>query len=212
VNPGRRGGKPATNRLSYGTAFYYVLVVVIKLIVTGRRSDFRFPVAAFRIAQAPPLTAFPPSPVLRPAAKQLTNAMDLSPSRETKSHSATQEIPSLSCNLKVHYRVRKSPPLVPILTQTNPVRTTPSHFSKTHFNIILHLRIYFCSGLFASGFPTKTLRAFLLAAMHVATENDFKAIKKVYIHTERAGITITFLTLVWKVLGSNSGRDTTCPD
>jgi hypothetical protein len=26
VNPGRRGGKPATNRLSYGTALYSMLV------------------------------------------------------------------------------------------------------------------------------------------------------------------------------------------
>jgi hypothetical protein len=26
ANPGRRGGKPATNRLSYGTAFYPSLI------------------------------------------------------------------------------------------------------------------------------------------------------------------------------------------
>jgi hypothetical protein len=29
-NPGRRGGKPATNRLSYGTAFYLYLNLTLE--------------------------------------------------------------------------------------------------------------------------------------------------------------------------------------
>jgi hypothetical protein len=38
--------------------------------------------------------------------------MKQSPSWETNSHSANQEIPCISWNLKVHYHVHKSPPLL----------------------------------------------------------------------------------------------------
>jgi hypothetical protein len=38
---------------------------------------------------------------------------------------------------KFPYRVLKIPPLVPLLSLVNPVHTTPSYFSRVHFNIIL---------------------------------------------------------------------------
>jgi hypothetical protein len=42
---------------------------------------------------------------------------------EANSHSASQEIPCLLQDLKIHYQVHKSPPLVPTENQMNSVQT-----------------------------------------------------------------------------------------
>jgi len=48
---------------------------------------------------------------------------------EANSHSASQEIPCLLCNLKAHYCIHNRLPLVPILSQLYLVHTFSPYFS-----------------------------------------------------------------------------------
>jgi len=70
-----------------------------------------------------------PSPVL-------TYFIVQSPSWEANWFAASQEIPHISRNPKVHYRTHKRPPPVPILGQPNPVHIRTSHLLENHPNII----------------------------------------------------------------------------
>jgi hypothetical protein len=63
--------------------------------------------------------------------------MELSPSWEAANCAATRELPSILWNPEAHYRVHKSPPLVPILSQIDPIHSIPSYLSKIHFNIVI---------------------------------------------------------------------------
>jgi hypothetical protein len=57
---------------------------------------------------------------------------ELSPSWAAANCAATLELPSILRNPKAHHRVHKSPPLVPILSQIDPIHTIPSYLSKIH--------------------------------------------------------------------------------
>jgi hypothetical protein len=67
---------------------------------------------------------------------QRINSIKQSPSSEAKSLSAIQEILCLLWKPKVDFRVHNSLPLVPILSQFNPVHTLQPYFLMINSNII----------------------------------------------------------------------------
>ena len=58
-----------------------------------------------------------------------------SPSWEANWFAASQEIPRISRNPKVHYRTHKHPPPVSILAHPNPIHIPTTHLLEIHHNI-----------------------------------------------------------------------------
>jgi hypothetical protein len=77
--------------------------------------------------------------------------MEQSPSWEANRFPASQEIPRIIWNTKVHYRTHKCPSPVPIMIQLHPTSW------RSILIIPFHLRLRLPSGLFPLGVPTKTL-------------------------------------------------------
>jgi hypothetical protein len=77
------------------------------------------------------------------------NSMQQSPSWEANRSSATKDIPRILWNQKVHYRIQKSPPLVPILSQINLVHTPHPIFVRSILILSSLLRLDLPSGSFS---------------------------------------------------------------
>ena len=69
----------------------------------------------------------------------LTYSRDQSPSWEVNWFPASQETPHIVWNPKVYYPIYKWPPLVPVLSEINPVDAPQFFFQKIHLNISIKL-------------------------------------------------------------------------
>jgi hypothetical protein len=76
-----------------------------------------------------------------------------SPSWEDTQFSASQEIPHILWNMKVHYHVYKCSPPVPFMSQINPVHIPPHPTSWISISI---LSSHLCLGLPSCSFPQVT--------------------------------------------------------
>jgi hypothetical protein len=80
--------------------------------------------------------------------------------------SASQEIPYLLVNPKIHYRVHNSPPTFPVLSQMNPVHTLQTYFLKIRYNIVLPAAPKWSLTL---RLPINILYAFLISPMRATS-------------------------------------------
>ena len=94
---------------------------------------------------------------------------------------ASQEIPRILWNLRVHYHIHNCPPPVPILSQLHPV-STPSHFLKIHLNIVLPS---------ASG--SSWSATLFISMMHGQTN-----IKQMYVYTIRSSFVECLCCVTWQ--------------
>ena len=84
------------------------------------------------------------------------------PFGEDNRYVASQEIPLILWNWKVHHHVSNILSQGPIPSPINPAHAHPSYFFIESILILSsHLCLALASGLFPSGFPIKTLYAFL---------------------------------------------------
>jgi hypothetical protein len=94
------------------------------------------------------------------------NFMELISFWEAASLAATHTLPNILWNPMVNYRFYKSPPLVPILSEIDPVHTTPTSL-RSSLVMSDHIRLGLPSGLFPSGSPNSILYAFLFSPLRV---------------------------------------------
>jgi hypothetical protein len=93
----------------------------------------------------------------------LTHSTEQNPSWKANRFSASQEIPRILWNPKVHYLIHKCRPPVPTQNQIDPVHTPHPTSWRSILILSSLLRLGLPSGLLPSGFPTTNLYTPLLS-------------------------------------------------
>jgi hypothetical protein len=92
---------------------------------------------------------------------------------------ASQEFSHHLWNQEVHCCVHQSQPLVPILSQINPVHVLNASSLRPILILFSYLLLGLPSGFFCSGIPTKTLYSFLISPMRYGTHAS--SLNKIFI-------------------------------
>ena len=85
---------------------------------------------------------------------------------EANSSWASWQIPYILWNQKVHYHIHKSTPPIPVLSQINPDHAPHPTSWISILILSSYLGLGLPSGLFPTGFLTKTLHAPILSPIH----------------------------------------------
>jgi len=72
---------------------------------------------------------------------EMADSMEYNPSWEASSFSPSKQHILILCKLNIRYRICKSSPPIPLLSQTAPVHALAFYFVKIHFNIFFPCRV-----------------------------------------------------------------------